>query len=274
MSTTALSLVLAAAVVHAMWNLLLSGAEDPRTAAAVAVTAGLIAFAPIAALTWHVTAAALPYIVASSLLELLYLALLARGYSRAEMSFVYPIARGSAPVVVLVVSVVALGGGISALSAVGVLLIASGIVFVRGLSSQGSPRDLALALSVGVCIAGYTLVDKHGVARAGPLPYLELVMSVTAVGYLIPTWRSVGTPAMRAAITWRTLIAGIGFFGSYALILAALRIAAPAPVAAVRETSVLIAAGVLAITGRERVPIARILGSVAVVAGIACVAFG
>jgi drug/metabolite transporter (DMT)-like permease len=274
MSLTALLLVLAAAVVHATWNLLLSGAADTRAAAAVAIVIGVIAFAPAAALTWHHSASALPYIAASSVLELSYLVLLARGYARAEMSFVYPIARGSAPVFVLILSVIALGASISVLTTLGVLLIAGGIVFVRGLTNRGHPRDLVLALAVGLCIAGYTLVDKHGIVHGSPLAYLELVFAVTAAGYLIPTWHSRGTHAMRAAVTWRTLIAGIGFFGGYALVLAALRIAPAAPVSAVRETSVLIAAAVLVISGRERLAIGRILGSVAVVGGIACIAFG
>jgi hypothetical protein len=82
------------------------------------------------------------------------------------MSFVYPIAPGSAPVFVLVVSVVALGARISALGVVGVLLIAVGIVLVRGLTNSGRPRDLALALAVGGCIASYTLVDKHGIVHS------------------------------------------------------------------------------------------------------------
>lgn len=270
----ALLLVLAAAGVHATWNLLLSGAQDTRAATAVAVAMGVVVFAPAAALSWDLSASALPYIAASSVLELIYLALLATGYSRAAMSFVYPIARGSAPVVVLAVSVVALSGHVSALGVLGVLLIAGGILLVRGLKNSGRPRDLALALAVGVCIASYTLVDKRGIVHGAPLAYLELVFGATAAGYLIPTWRSRGTPALRAAITWSTLIAGIGFFASYALTLAALNIASAAPVAAVRETSVVIAAAVLTVTGREQLGVGRIIGSVIVVAGIACIAFG
>ncbi len=273
MPFSALLLVLAAAVVHATWNLLLSGAEDTRSATAVAVAIGVVAFAPAAALTWDLSPRALPYIAVSSVLELIYLALLATGYSRAAMSFVYPIARGSAPVFVLVVSVVALGGRVSVLGVAGVLLIAGGIVLVRGLRNTGRPRDLALALAVGACIAGYTLVDKRGIAHAAPLCYLELVFAATAAGYLIPTWRSRGPPALRAAITASTLIAGVGFFAAYALTLAALSIAAAAPVAAVRETSVVIAAAVLAASGRERLSVARIVGSVIVVIGIAFIAF-
>jgi|SRR5450755_1895149 drug/metabolite transporter (DMT)-like permease len=274
MPATALLLVLAAAVVHATWNLLLSGAQDTHAATAVAVVFGVLAFAPVAALNWHLQAGALPYIAVSSVLELAYLVLLATGYSRSAMSFVYPIARGSAPVFVLVVSVVALDGRVSGLGVAGVLLIASGIVLVRGLASSGHPSDLALALAVGACIASYTLVDKRGIVHGSPIAYLELVFGATALGYFIPTWRSRGSHALQAAITWPTLVAGIGFFASYALTLAALRLASAASVAAVRETSVVIAAAVLVLSGRERLAIGRIIGSVAVVAGIACIAFG
>lgn len=273
MPFAALLLVLAAAGVHATWNLLLSGAEDTRSATAVAVVMGVLAFAPAAALTWNLSTRALPYMAVSSVLELIYLALLATGYSRAAMSFVYPIARGSAPVFVLGVSVLALGERVSLLGVIGVLLVAAGIVLVRGLRNAGRPRDLALALAVGVCIASYTLVDKHGITHGAPLCYLELVFGATAAGYLIPTWRSRGTRALRAAVSWPTLIVGVGFFASYALTLAALRIASAAPVAAVRETGVVIAAVVLTVTGRERLGIARMIGTVVVVAGIACVAF-
>lgn len=236
MPFTALLLVLAAGVVHATWNLLLSGAED--THAATAVVAGVVAFGPAAA-----------------------------------MSFVYPIARGSAPVFVLGVSVVALGGRISALGGVGVLLIAGGIVLVRGLANRGRPRDLALTLAVGGCIASYTLVDKPGIVHGGPI-----VLGAGVRGdrrrLPHPTWRLRGARALRAAITWPTLVAGVGFFASYALTLAALSIAPAAPVAAVRETSVVIAAAVLVASGRERLRIDRVIGSAIVVAGIACIAFG
>jgi drug/metabolite transporter (DMT)-like permease len=127
---------------------------------------------------------------------------------------------------------------------------------------------------VGGCIASYTLVDKHGIVHSAPITYLELVFAATASGYLIPTWRSRGARALQAAITWPTLVAGAGFFASYALTLAALSLAPAASVAAVRETSVVIAAAVLAVSGRERLRIGRIIVSVAVVGGIACIAVG
>jgi drug/metabolite transporter (DMT)-like permease len=271
MPAAALLLALAAAVVHATWNLLLSDAEDVHSSSAVALAAGLIIFAPVAALTWRVHAAAIPYIAASSALETIYLALLATGYSVAAMSFVYPIARGSAPVLVLVISVAALGATVSVGAAVGVLVVAVGIVLVRGVHATGRGRDLVLALSVGGCIAGYTLVDKRGITHANPIAYLELVFAVVAVAYLLGVWKLRGAPALRAAVNARSVVAGIGYFGAYALALAALTLASAASVAAVRESSVVMATAWLAITGRERVSYGRMVGAVAVAAGIALV---
>lgn len=269
-----MSLALAAAAIHAGWNLQLSGAEDTYSATAVAVVAGVVLFAPVAALTWRLQAGALPYIAGSSALEGLYLLLLTVGYSRAAMSFVYPIARGSAPVLVLAVSVLVLGARSSALAAVGVVLVAGGIVLVRGLRTSGGVRDVTLALAVGTCIAAYTLVDKHGIVHGAPISYLELIFALTATGYLIGAWRARGATALRAAITARTVLAGLGFFGSYALVLAALKLASAASVAAVRESSVVMAAVFLSVRGREQVTPERLLGSVTVLAGIALISFG
>jgi len=274
MPLSALLLALAAAAVHAAWNLLLSAEDDTHSASAVALVFGTLVFAPVALLTWRLDSAAVPYVAASSALEVLYLALLATGYSVAAMSFIYPIARGSAPVLVLIAGVVALGATVSVPAALGVVAVALGIVLVRGLSASGRPRDLALALSVGACIAGYTLVDKHGVTHAGPLSYLELVFGLTAVAYVSGVWRVRGGAALRAAVNRRTLLAGVGFFGAYALTLAALRLAPAASVSAVRESSVVMATAFLAFSGRERVGRERLAGAAAVVVGIALISLG
>ena len=274
MPLSALLLALAAAAVHAAWNLLLSGQEDTHSASAVAIMFGTLVFAPVAVLTWRLDSGAVPYILGSSALELLYLALLATAYSVAAMSFIYPIARGSAPVLVLVAGVVALGVRVSVAAALGVVIVALGIVLVRGLNASGRAHDLGLALSVGACIAGYTLVDKHGITHAGPLSYLELVFGLTAVFYVLGVWRARGGPALRAAVNGRTLLAGVGFFGAYALTLAALRLAPAASVAAVRESSVVMATAFLALSGREKVGFQRCAGAIAVVAGIALISLG
>lgn len=274
MPVSALLLALAAAVVHATWNLLLSGTEDTHSSSAVALVVGTLVFLPVALITWRFSSSAVPYVAASSSLELIYLVLLATAYSVAAMGFVYPIARGSAPVLVLIAGAVVTGARVSGPAALGVVLVAAGIVMVRGLRRAGRPRDLALALSVGACIAGYTLVDKRGIVHANPLAYLEIVFGLTAVVYVLGVWRVRGAAGLRAAVSWKTVLAGIGFFGAYALTLAALRLAPAASVAAVRESSVVMAAAALAIGGREEMGPARFVGAVVVVAGIALISLG
>ncbi len=274
MPISALLLALAAAAVHAAWNLLLSGEEDTYSASAVALVFGTLVFAPVAVLTWRLDSRAVPYIVGSSALELLYLALLATGYSVAAMSFIYPIARGSAPVLVLAASAVVVGASVSLPAALGVVVVALGIVLVRGVRAGGRPRDLGLALSVGACIAAYTLVDKHGITHAAPIAYLELVFGVTAIGYVLGVSRVRGGAALTAAVNGRTLLAGVGLFAAYALTLAALRLAPAASVAAVRESSVVMATAFLAVSGREKIGLERLVGVVAVVVGIALISLG
>jgi len=270
----ALLLALAAAVVHAGWNLLLAREEDTHAATAVAIVAGVVVLAPIAAATWRIEGEAIPYLAASALLELVYIGLLATAYSRAHLSVVYPIARGTSPVLVTLVSVTALGVALSAGAIVGALLVAAGVVLVRGVREPVQGGDLALALSIGVCIAGYTLVDAEGIDHADPLSYLFVVFGLMGAGYLAGVARVRGVTAVKAAASRWTVLAGTGFVASYGLTLAALTRAPAAPVAAVRESSVLVATGLAAVTLGERVSGARAGGAVLVVAGIAAIALG
>jgi drug/metabolite transporter (DMT)-like permease len=274
MPLSALLLALAAAVVHASWNLLLSDTPDTHAAAAVALVVGVLVCAPFVAIGSRFAASAIPYVAGSSALEVLYMALLATAYSLAAVGLVYPIARGSAPVLVLAAGALALGGRVSLGAATGVVLVGLGIVFVRRVDRASRPRDLALALAVGASIAGYTLVDKSGIRHASPIAYLEAVFAVTAVAYGAGVLRARGVAAIRSAVSARTVLAGVGFIGAYALTLAALRLAPAASVAAVRESSVLIATAVLALSGREEVGRQRLAGAVAVVAGIALISLG
>src|SRR5690348_1967299 len=109
MPTSALALALAAAFVHALWNILLARARDPQAATAVALVTAEIVFAVPAVLLWRVEPAVWPFLVASGALQLLYFALLITAYRRAPLSVVYPISRGVAPVLVLVLGIAILG---------------------------------------------------------------------------------------------------------------------------------------------------------------------
>lgn len=275
MPAIALVLALAAAVLHASWNLLIARSDDIEGATAVVLVVGLVAGAPVALATWNVHTSAIPFLVAASFLQLAYISLLVGAYGRADMSVVYPLARGVAPVIVLLVAVVALGASVSAAQAAGIALVGGGVLLVRGLRLEAAAaRGILLSLAVAGCIAAYTLVDQHGVEHAGPLAYVELEMVLPTLVYAGVVARQRGRPAMRAHVTVANAVAGIAMFLGYALVLFALRRASAPSVAAVRESSVVIATGLAAIVLHERVTPARFAGAVVVVGGIALVALG
>jgi len=268
MPASALGLALAAACVHALWNILLARAKDIEAATAVAVVVAEIVFLPVAVVVWHVHRAAVPFIVASAALQLLYFTLLPTAYRLAELSVVYPIARGTAPVLVLVVGVVALGHATSVGQVLGVCLVGLGVLLVRGVGRTPG-HGVPLGLVIACVIAAYTLVDKDGVKHAGAVPYLELTMLGPCLIYSSAVARAKGFGALRNAWGPATVVAGIATFGAYALVLLALQRAAAAPVAAVRETSVVIAALLARRVLRETVGMPRIAGAAAVAGGIA-----
>src|SRR3954471_3892405 len=260
MPATALAFALTAAVFHALWNLLLARAPDVEAAAVVALLTSELVFAPVAVVVWHVEPAVWPWLVGSGLLELVYFGLLAAAYRRAPLSVVYPIARGGAPVLVLLVSVAVLGHATSARQAVGVALVVLGILFVRGVAHP-DPVGLAFGVAIACCIAGYTLIDKQGIRHASAIPYLELSMVLPSLAYACIVIRLRSAAAVRAAFGPAPVVAGIATFVAYGCVLAALSRASAASVAAVRETSVVVAAALAAVVLKERVTRMRLLGA-------------
>jgi drug/metabolite transporter (DMT)-like permease len=268
MPASAFAFALGAAFLHAFWNVLLARARDPHAATAVALVASIVVFAPVTAIVWRAEASVWPFIVVTAALQLLYFGLLVSAYQRAELSLVYPIARGTAPVLVLVVGVVALGVGASAAQAAGVCLVGFGVVLVRGLRGPADLVGTGFALAIAATIAAYTIVDKHGIEHAGPIPYLELGMVPASLAYAGIVLARRGLAPVRAAVRPAPIAAGIATFGAYVLVLAALARAPAASVAAVRETSVVIATAAAAPLLRERVGAIRLAGALLVLGGI------
>jgi drug/metabolite transporter (DMT)-like permease len=242
---------------------------------AVMMVAGVVVFAPVAALTWRVETSALPYIAASAACELGYFAFLAAAYRASSVSLVYPVARGTAPVLVLLGAVVVLARPASAGEIVGVVTVAVGILLVRGVRAAAArvdARGFVLAIVTGVFIAGYTLIDKQGVEHAAPITYIELVLVLPALVYALAVARVRGRATLASEARPRVAATGVVLFGTYVLVLYALRLAPAASVSAVRETSVVIAAGIVALTSHERVGAVRLVGAGLVASGIALVA--
>lgn len=262
----ALALALGAAALHAVWNLLLAREEDTEAATAVAVLALVAALALPAALTWRVEGEAVPYLAGSAGLELAYFALLAAAYRRYELSLVYPVARGLAPVLALALVLAVNGARPSAGGIAGVVAVAAGVLLVRG--THGSHSGLAVGAVIAATIAGYTVVDRYGIRHAAAGPYLFLVMVGPALLYPV----AIGRRRLVAALAPATVVVGAAAAGAYLLVLLALRLASAPAVSAVRETSVVIATALAAVVLRERVGSARLAGAILVVAGVALLA--
>ena len=252
-------------MIHAVWNMLLAGARDSQAFAAVVLLVGAVVGAPVAAIGWRLDSGVWPFLAATSVLELAYFALLAFAYTRAELSVVYPLARGLAPVLVLAGAVVFTGASTTPRQVAGVLVVAAGILLVRGV---GRGRGALLAVTIACAIAAYTVVDKHGVVHASPVTYLELMSVFTGVAYAGALVARRGVAPLRAELGLRSVGAGIGTFAAYACVLAALQLASAASVAAVRESGVLVATALAAVVLRERVTAWRAAGAALVVAGI------
>ncbi|MGH2407129.1 MAG: EamA family transporter [Candidatus Limnocylindrales bacterium] len=280
MPPLALGLVLVSAVLHASWNLLIARSPNSDVITAVAVPLGGLIFLPFALPTWRIEAEAWPYLIVSMGLELLYLTLLAAAYGRADLSLVYPLARGLAPVIVLVFGIVALGLTTNLGEVAGVLAVGAGVLLVRGVGrglAWGSPGPddrvgTLLALAVAATIATYTLVDRQGLRFASPTAYVVLALAVPGLVYLAIVARRRGRALVREQLRPVTAFTGVAMFAGYGAALAALTIAPPASVSAGRESSVVIATLMAAIVLKERVGPRRLAGSILVVAGVALLA--
>lgn len=276
MPPLALALVLLSATLHAIWNLLIARSRDTDVTTAVAVPIGALIFLPFALPTWRIEPEAWPFLITSMVLELVYLALLAAAYGRADLSLIYPLARGLAPVIVLIFGTVVLQLSNTPGEIVGVIAVGAGVMLVRGLGrgSSGSadwPGTL-LALAVAVTIASYTLVDRQGLQYASPTAYVVLALGPPGLIYLVLVARRRGRWLVRSQVRPLTAFVGLAMFVGYGAALAALTLAPPASVAAARESSVVIATAMAAVFLHEKVGPRRFAGSILVVVGVALLA--
>jgi len=265
---SALVLALGSAVLHAVWNLLLGRARDVQAATAATFVLSVAVALPFALVWWHADPSVWPYALASSLLETVYVIALALAYRRSEVSFVYPITRGLAPVLVLAFAALWLGHRVSGAEVAGVRLVGTGVLLVRGVGGNGDASALVLTATLAATIAAYTLVDRAGIHRAGALTYFVLTLALPCLVY--PPL--VGLRAMRRELGLSVGGAALANIGSFTLGLLALRHGSAAAVLAVRSASVVIATALAGRLLAERVSRARLAGSALVFAGIALLA--
>jgi uncharacterized membrane protein len=284
------ALVAGAAVLHVAWNVLLKTAGDPLRAAAIGMSAAAAVIVPAATIGWMligrppIPLEAVGLSILSGALEAAYFGFLAAAYRRGDLSVVYPIARGTAPLLAVAVGIGVLGErlGQAGIICVGLLLI--GLLslqrpwrFLRAASRSDGAGDPAVvfALATGVMIAAYSAVDRVGARLVEPWLYAGMIWAACMVFLWLYVWfrrtvlRTLDETGpfdrRRAAIGgWLTLAA-------YLLILAAFSVAPLTAVAPLRESAIVLASGWGTMRlgeGRDRPEmVRRIVASIIVVGG-------
>lgn len=266
--------VIAGAAMHAGWNAVLKIRLDPFLAVVLVNAAcGVIAL-PIALYLGLPELHVWPWIIAALLLHVVYYLTLTGAYRRADMGLVYPIARGSAPLLTTILSVTLIGEAIDLQAFLGVVLLAFGILTIAWRRRGAAAFDktaLRLALICGLTITGFTLVDGMG-ARAAASPHLYAAWLFVLDGVTVTTlglvWKG------RRAIASTLSFVGPGVAGaamsltSYWIAVWAMTKAPIGLVAAVRESSVLFGAAIAVIVLHEPLRRERIVAAVLIVIGL------
>lgn len=275
MTTTVFLAVIGAAILHASWNALVKGGAD-KLVSLTAVMLGHTPFAIVAVLVSPpLGAEALPFLAAGILLHLGYQLFLLYSYGAGDLTQVYPIARGSAPLIVVFVSITVLGVTLEKLELFAVFIIGVGIVslaLVRRADGLRNGKAAVFALITGCFIAGYSIVDGMG-ARVGG----------TSLGYF--GWLAIGNSlalgaiiALRAPQTYGKLWRGghkLFWFGggasfiAYAIVTWAFTQAPIALVTALRETSIVFALLIGVFFLKERLDLMKVFSTMTVLIGAA-----
>ncbi len=267
--------VLGAGFLHAGWNALLKSAPggdallDTATVVAGSAVWGLavVPFVPIPA------AASWPFMAVSATIHFGYYLTLAQAYRSGDLSFAYPLMRGTAPLIVALLGIAFLGELPTLPMGVGILLISAGIVSIAFVHHRKHPPAAAYwAFANAAIIAAYTLVDARGARASGSAAgYVSWLIFLEGLPFLLWVLRRRGRAAVqyvRSSAT-RGLIGGACSLAAYGIVLWAMTQAPVAAVAALRETSVLFAALMGSLWLKEKFGLPRLAGAVSVVLGIA-----
>ena len=247
MSALVAMAVLAAALMHASWNAMVKADGDRMILLGGMVTVealiclAVLPFFPLPPLS------AWPYLVASALLHTTYKLFLLRAYSLGDLSQVYPIARGSAPLMVALFAALFAGEALTWETTGGVAVIAAGIMslsFLSGGFTRSSRGALLASLATGSMIAAYTVVDGSGARHLGSPHVFMIWATLLDAAFFLPAVLLLRENAPRRILRrWRRAsLAGAITLGAYWLVVWALTLAPMASVSALRETSVIFGA--------------------------------
>ena len=282
MSGLALGLVLCSAVMHAVWNLLLKGQSGklPFTAAALAAALAVFAVPFVRAVAAEgIPPAAVPWILLTGGVHVVYFHCLARTYDVGDLSFAYPLARGGAALLVPLLAVPLLGERPSPVGAAGIAVIVMGLALLHGgdvWRRRVPAAALAWGLATAATIGAYTLVDKVGVGHAPPLVYWYLGTAVTAAGLwsAVAARRELGEVRALGSRWPQAAAMGTMVFATYILVLYALRLAPAMYVYPARQVGLAFGVVLGALARREPALPRRLTAALVIAAGTALLGAG
>ncbi|WP_192181358.1 DMT family transporter [Mesorhizobium amorphae] len=276
MSATVVGLALFAAILHASWNAFLrTGADRLWTVTVMSFSSTLVAI-PVALFHALPAAAAWPYVVLSACLQVGYSVFLVAAYKYGELGQVYPIVRGSVPLLVALGGFFLAGQQLTIPEIVGVALVAGGIMGLSLGRGRASTTSILYALATGAIIAAYATVDAIGV-RAAQDSGAYTAWVLVLYGALLPAtfiaMRGRLVVDLGAPETWKALGGGLFALLAYGVVVAAFALGPAGPITAIRETSVVFAAFIgRLLLGEMLTP--RRLGACAIVAvGAICLGY-
>ncbi len=263
--------VLAAAVTHATWNAIAHGIKDQTLAFGLIGAGGIIVAIPLVIVAAAPRADCWPYLLGSVAIHVFYNLLLMRCYRYGEFGQVYPLARGISPPVVTVLAAVFVGEHLAGHQIAGVVIVSAGLAALVFVGRWPGRVVVLAAVGTGLTIAAYTTVDGVGVRlSASPVGYigwLMLLQSMCVPMFALLRRRDV-LAKQRPRVLLSGLLAGALSVLAYGLVLWAQTRGALAPIAALRETSVIFGAIIGTLVFREPFGRARIVATVLVLAGI------
>jgi drug/metabolite transporter (DMT)-like permease len=265
------AVVLLAAMLHAGWNVAVRAGSDRRREAALMLGGGVVLAVVLLPFLPVLPAAAWPYVLISSLLNGAFFILVAEAYAHGGVALAYPLMRGVAPMLTLITSWLVLGEALPALAWAGIAAICGGVVgLARRRGDVAERRAARLALANAVVISAYTLNDAVGVRLSHtPLTYTLWMFPLSAIPTLLWLRRSTSLRMPSGVEAVRGICGAGASIGAYTLVLWAMTRAPVAPVAALRETSILLGVVLARLFLGERPGRRGWGGAVAIAAGAA-----
>jgi len=271
LSLTVTIAVIAAAVTHAVWNAIAHGIKDQTLAFALIGVGGAAVSVPLVIVAAFPRSPSWPYLMASVGIHVFYNLLLMQCYRLGEFSQVYPLARGTSPLVVTILAAIFIHEHLAWAQIAGVLVVSAGLATLVLAGRRPGRAAFLAAVGTGLTIAAYTTVDGVGVRLSGsPVGYIGWLMVLESL--CVPMFAVVRRRDVLLKQPKRILLAGLAAGAlsvlAYGLVLWAQTRGALAPIAALRETSVIFGAIIGTLIFREPFGRTRIAATVLVAAGI------